>query len=148
MARSASGQRPPPRAAGFFLSLGLCYTCYTLAHVVPLFEEIPTVHSKGALAATDDYLAVYLAEVGSVSLGLCTDQAWLLGPLATGLAVTTLTWKILHYDTVGGPKVQQRPSLQLGKVVAVLNGILMCLYYLFYNLRLKPAGQKHSNRPV
>ena len=58
------------------------------------------------------------------------------GPVLVGSLVTATTWKVLHYDETGRPP---RPSLHFGKVISVLNGILLGLYYLFYNLKLRPS---------
>jgi len=61
---------------------------------------------------------------------------WLGGPAILGVIVTLVTMAVMKYDSVGGPKIQNRNSLHLDTVVAVMNGGLVFLYGLFYNLKV------------
>jgi len=127
-------------------SLGL----YTLAHIVPLTQEIPTVHSGEQLKKEGefhDYMAVYLLKFGQDTV-LCAmefaeEHWWFMGPALLGLTVTLGTIKIMHYERIGGPKVKPTPSLHLDTVAAVVNGIVICLFFLFYNLKVKPEEEKN-----
>ena len=54
------------------------------------------------------------------------------GPILCGSTVTLVTWRVLNPEK----KRPVRPSLQLGKVVSVLNGIVVGLYLVSYNLKI------------
>jgi len=88
-----------------------------------------------------DYSLVWVASTISDKLSTllqsCSDQWWLLGPLLIGVAVTTITLIVLNMDKLGGEVVEPYPSLYLGEATAVMNGVLMFLYFLFYNIHDK-----------
>lgn len=133
----------------FIFIVAFCSVFYALAHIVPLTQEIPTVHSGEQLKKEGefhDYMAVYLLKFGHDSvlraMEFADEHWWFMGPALAGLTVTLGTIKIMHYDKIGGPKVRATPSLHLDTVAAVLNGILTCLFFLFYNLKVKPEEEK------
>lgn len=105
------------------LFLGLSYICLPLSAAQDL---------EPGLFAT---LHTLLADWTQVVL-----QHWVVGPAALGLVVTLTTLAVLQYDTTGGPRLKSTPSLHLGEILAVMNGGLMFLYALFYNIRVKDQG--------
>jgi len=114
-------------------------TCWYLSDYLPSMSmDHPTKLS--------DYSIIWV--LTSVSnkvnplLQLASIHSWILGPAFIGFSVTTVTMVILKIDKVGGEQVESSPSLHLGEVVSVINGLLMFLYFLFYNLRVNP---EHSD---
>jgi len=81
-----------------------------------------------------------LKATGEQGLELFKQQYWILGPILFGFIVTVFTWKVLYPKDER--KAAARPSLQLGKVVAVLNGTLIFLYLLLYHLKSDRKAQK------
>lgn len=62
------------------------------------------------------------------------DYSWILIPVISGVIVTLVSLTILNLDRIGGEKIDSTPSLHLGEVTAFMNGILIFLLCLFYNL--------------
>ena len=62
------------------------------------------------------------------------------GPIIFGTLVTVFTWRFLHPTRQSSQPV--KPSLHFGKVVSILNGLLVGLYVLFYNLKIAPYNTK------
>lgn len=146
-----TSHRVPTLLVCFIFCLGICCLLYGLAHIVPLTQEIPTVHSGEQLkkeGESHDFMVVYLLKFGHDTMlrgmEFAEEHWWLMGPAIAGLSVTLVTIKIMHYDQVGGPEVRATPSLHLDTVAAVLNGILTCLFFLFYNLKVKPEEEKNN----
>lgn len=108
-------------------------TCWYLSDYLPsITTDQPTQLS--------DYSIVWVLTSVSDRVSPLLRQAslhnWILGPAFIGMSVTTVTLVILNIDKVGGVQVESTPSLHLGEVAAVTNGLLMFLYFLFYNTRV------------
>ena len=121
------------------LTLTITLTCWYLSDYMPSMSmDHPTQLS--------DYSIVWVITKVSDSISPLVKQAslhsWVLGPALIGVSVTTVTLVILNIDKVGGVQVESTPSLHLGEVVAVMNGLLMFLYFLFYNARV---NQEHGD---
>eukprot|EP00090_Calanus_glacialis_P039627 TRINITY_DN6898_c0_g1_i1.p1 TRINITY_DN6898_c0_g1~~TRINITY_DN6898_c0_g1_i1.p1 ORF type:complete len:224 (+),score=74.06 TRINITY_DN6898_c0_g1_i1:139-810(+) len=119
-----------------FLALAIITitTCY-------LMDYLPHLHTTHQPTQLSDYSIIWVmnsvSDKISTLLQLSSEHGWVLGPAVIGLSVTSVTLVILNIDTVGGEVVESSPSLHLGEGVAVMNGLLMFLYFLFFNIRDK-----------
>jgi hypothetical protein len=119
-----------------FLALAIITitTCY-------LMDYLPHLHTNHHPTQLSDYSIIWvmnsLSDKMSTLLQLSSEHAWVLGPAVIGLTVTTVTLVILNMDKVGGEVVESSPRLHLGEGVAVMNGLMMFLYFLFFNIRDK-----------
>lgn len=148
-----SAQAPPKQGAAvslalptlpLFLVLAIitCTCCY-------LSDYLPHTHTAHHPTQLTDYSIIWAAntilEKMYTLVQLSSDQRWVLGPALIGVSITTVTLVILNMDKLGGEKVESFPSLHLGEGVAVMNGLLMFLYFLFYNIRVKPEEKQIEN---
>ena len=124
------------------LAIITCTCCY-------LSDYLPTTHSTNQTTQLQDYSIIWAANSVSDKIStlvqLSSDHGWVLGPVLIGVSITTVTLMVLNIDKLGGEVVEPSPSLHLGEGVAVMNGILMFLYFLFYNIRVKPEENQGEN---
>jgi len=121
------------------LTIVITFTCCYLS------DYLPSITTTNYPTQLSDYSIIWALSTFSDKmhplLQLSSGYSWVLVPAFIGLSVTTITLVILNIDKVGGEKVESYPSLHLGEVVAVMNGLLMFLYFLFYNIRVEPEEQ-------
>jgi len=122
------------------LPLFLVLTIITASTCWYLSDYLPSITTDQPTQLSDYSIVWVLTRVSdkvSPLLRQASLHSWILGPAFIGVAVTTVTLVILNIDKVGGVQVESTPSLHLGEVAAVTNGLLMFLYFLFYNTRVK-----------